>query len=209
AEVEDLERRSAAAVVRAPSEGLLYSLRVRPRDFVRLGDLLAEMADLGRVRVRSFVDEPELARFSAGAPVEVSWEGRPGRGGRGVGGEAPSKVVPLGARNVAEVLCTVENEPRDLLPNANVDVRIRVGERQGVLLLPRAALQAADRRFVYVVAKSSVGIGARLEQRDVKIGLVGADAAEGVSGLAEGERGALPGDVPLRDGLAVRPSESR
>ena len=30
------------------------------RDYVKTGDLLAEMADLHHVRVRAFIDEPEL-----------------------------------------------------------------------------------------------------------------------------------------------------
>jgi multidrug efflux pump subunit AcrA (membrane-fusion protein) len=210
AEVDDLEQRRAAAVMRAPAEGVLYSLRVHPHDYVRVGDLLAEMADLRRVRVRSFVDEPELSRFTSGAPVEVSWDGRPGRVWRGVAGDAPSQIVPLGVRSVGEVVCTVDNEPRELVPNANVDVRIRVADRHGVLVVPRAALHAAaERRYVFVVTGGGPGFAARLVERDVKIGIAGTNAAEVVGGLAEGDRVALPGDVPLRNGLAVRPGESR
>jgi len=59
-EVAGAGRQSRNGRIAAPANGTLYSLPVRAGDYVKLGDLLAEMADLRKVRVRAFIDEPEL-----------------------------------------------------------------------------------------------------------------------------------------------------
>ena len=47
--VAALEEKVRSATVTAPADGTLYSLPVRKGDFVKLGDVLAEMADLRQV----------------------------------------------------------------------------------------------------------------------------------------------------------------
>src|SRR6202789_2505605 len=61
-QVTALERKINSATVMAPTDGTLYSLPVRKGDFVKVGDILAEMADLRHVRVRAFVDRSEERR---------------------------------------------------------------------------------------------------------------------------------------------------
>src|SRR5205823_3552619 len=68
-EVAALELKVRDGHITAPADGTLYSLPVRPGDFVKAGDLLAEMADLHRVRVRAFVDEPEIGALRPDEPV--------------------------------------------------------------------------------------------------------------------------------------------
>ena len=54
------------ANISAPREGLVYSLPVRDGAFVNTGDLLVQVADLHKVRVRAFVDEPEIGKLHPG-----------------------------------------------------------------------------------------------------------------------------------------------
>src|ERR1700680_2901095 len=63
----------------APADGTLYSLPVKTSDFVKTGDLLAEMADLRKVRVRAFIDEPELGGLEPNEPVKITWDALPNR----------------------------------------------------------------------------------------------------------------------------------
>ncbi|HEV2232043.1 MAG TPA: HlyD family efflux transporter periplasmic adaptor subunit, partial [Terriglobia bacterium] len=55
-----LQHDVSSATVIAPLNGTLYSLPVHSGDYVQVGQVLAEMADLHYVRVRAFVDEPDL-----------------------------------------------------------------------------------------------------------------------------------------------------
>ena len=59
-EVAALQDKVRNGWITAPVDGTLYSQPAKAGDFVKLGDLLAEMADLHKVRVRVFIDEPEL-----------------------------------------------------------------------------------------------------------------------------------------------------
>lgn len=58
--------------VASPIAGMVYSLPVRQGNFVNTGDLLVQVADLHRVRVRTFVDEPEIGKLQKGQAVEVT-----------------------------------------------------------------------------------------------------------------------------------------
>jgi HlyD family secretion protein len=189
-----------SAQLAAPAAGTLYNLPVRAGDFLHTGDLLAEMADLTRVRVRVFVDEPELGGLEPGQPVEITWDAMPGRVWQGKTGEPPRAVQQRGSRFVGELLCSMDNSKSELLPNTNVNVVIRERERPGALTVPRAAVrQEGATRYVFVMD------GNTLRRRNVKTGIASASKFEVLEGLTEKDRVAIPGDVELRDGLEVRP----
>ena len=128
-EVKSLEEKVSSATVIAPSDGTLYSLPVRAGDYVKVGDVLAEMADLHHVRVRAFVDEPDLGWLEPGQEVQVNWDAKPGHTWSGRTEQIPKQVVARGTRSVGEVLCSVDNDKLELLPNVNVEVLIMVRER--------------------------------------------------------------------------------
>ena len=204
-QVAALEDKTRNGRISAPANGTLYSLPVRAGDYVKLGDLLAEMADLHKVRVRAFIDEPELGALEPNEPVKITWDALPNRTWVGKTEIIPKQVVARGARSVGELLCAVNNDKLELLPNTNVNVRINSRERLGVLAVPRGAVQAqGGQRYVFVVKKKQLGVGkSTLEKREIHVGVADATSYEVVSGLQEGEMVALPGDVDLRDGMDV------
>ncbi len=203
-EVASLEQKVQSSRVTAPVDGTLYSLPVHPGDFVKVGDLLAEMADLRTVRVRAFIDELELGALEPKQTVLITWDAAPDRSWQGKTEEIPKQVVMRGTRSVGELLCQVNNDPLKLLPNINVNVRINSRERQGVLAVPRAAVQFdGARRYVYVIQDAAF-TGSRLEKREIRVGVASAADYEVLSGLQGRERVALPGEVELKDGMEVR-----
>jgi HlyD family secretion protein len=197
-DVRSLEEKLLQARPTASASGTLFLLPVRARDFVHTGDVLAEVADLTRVRVRAFVDEPELGALEPGQVVEITWDAAPGHIWNGRTESVPHAVVSRGTRSVGEVLCSVENAKPELMPNTNVRVLIRVRERQNAVVVPRGAVRVeGNRRVVFVLE------GSRLRQREIRVGIASATKFEVLEGLKEGERVALPGEVILRDGLEV------
>ena len=182
----------------APISGALVSLPVHLRDFVHTGDLLAEVADLRQVRVRAYIDEPELGQLESNQAVEISWDALPGRNWTGHTESLPRQVVARGARNVGEVLCSISNEKMELIPNTTVDVRILLRARTNVLTVPRGAVEIdGARRFVYRVADG------RLHRTEIKVGIANATEYEVTGGLQQGDAVALPGGAPLRDNRSV------
>ena len=187
----------------APIDGTLYSFPVRQGDFVKVGDLLAEMADLHKVRVRAFVDEPEIGSLEPDLPVRITWDALPDRSWQGLTEAIPKQVVPRGSRSVGELLCSVHNDKLELLPNVNVNVRINSKERDNVLVVPRGTVASeAGKRYVFVV-KNGVGHDV-LEKREIQVGISDAEHYEVLSGLDIKDLIALPGDVDLRNGMRVK-----
>ena len=198
--VRDLEERMESAHGSAPFDGTLYSLPIRQGDFVKVGDLLAELADLHKVRIRAFIDEPELGQIDVNQSVEIFWDAHPDRVWSGRTEVLPKQVVTRGTRNVGELLCSVTNDRLDLLPNTTVDVRIHISERPEALVVPRGAVFIeGDRRFVYRVEDD------RLHRAFIKVGIANPTKIEVLSGLSQGDVVALPGEASLKENLRIIP----
>jgi HlyD family secretion protein len=202
---DSLEEKVRSATVVSETNGTLYSLPVHAGDFVKVGDTLAEMADLSHVRVRAFIDEPDLGLLEPSQSVDVTWDAKPGRTWTGLTEQVPKQVVARGMRSVGEVLCSIDNNQMELLPNTNVQVEIRVRERHNALVLPREAVRETSkgRRYVWVFD------GGRVHRREITVGVANASNYEVLSGLAEGERVAEPVDQRLKEGMEVQVREAQ
>jgi HlyD family secretion protein len=187
--------------VRAPFDGIVYSLPVKQGTFVQAGELLVQEADLSRVLVRAFVDEPDVGRLQPSQKVEVTWDALQGRTWAGTVSSVPSTVKQRGNRNVGEATCTIDNRDFRLLPNVNVGVTIVVAEQENVLTLQRDALHVDDSKpFVYQI------VDGHLKRQVVDISLQNLTRVEITSGLSPGDSVALPAEEskPLVDGAAVK-----
>jgi RND family efflux transporter MFP subunit len=201
----DLARqRLAAATVIAPADGVVYSLPVRRGHFVQRGDLLARVGNLDRMRVRVYVDEPELGRLAKDQEVAVTWDAQPGASWKGRVERLPSEVQALGTRNVGLVECTIANDGR-LLPNINVNVEIITQRTEAALTAPKEAVFTEpgaagkpEQRYVYVVE------GGRLQRRNVATGASTPSRIEIRSGLEESQVVVVPLEQKLAAGLRVR-----
>jgi HlyD family secretion protein len=186
--------------VRAPFDGIVYSLPVKDGAFVQAGELLLQEADLSRVLVRAFVDEPDVGRLQSGQKVEITWDALPGRTWTGNVSTVPSTVKLRGSRNVGEATCVVDNKDLRLLPNINVGVTIVIAEHSNVLTLQRDALRIDETKpYVFRVVDN------HLKRQAIEFSLQNLTRVEITSGLSEGDQVALPAeDKPLTDGAPVK-----
>jgi HlyD family secretion protein len=187
--------------VSSPFAGMAYNLPVRKDTFVAAGDLLVQVADLHKIRVRAFVDEPEIGRLQKGQPVEVAWDALPGRSWKGTIEYLPTNVVQHGTRMVGEVTCILDNADLKLLPNTNVSVAVIQDRHDNALTVPREAVrQDSDGKYVFQVVKG------QLKRRNVKTSVSNLTRVEITSGIPDDAVLAL-GAVnmqPLRDGMPVK-----
>ncbi len=187
--------------VRAPFDGVVYSLPVKQGGFVQAGDLLVQEADLSRVLARAFVDEPDIGRLRPGQEVEITWDALPNRTWTGTLNTVPSVVKLHSSRNVGEVTCVVDNHDLRLLPNVDVGVTIVIAQLDNVLTLERDALRADDGKpYVYRIVND------HLKRQPVEIALQNLTQVQITEGLAQGAEVALPAEEnkPLFDGAAVK-----
>ncbi|HTR65453.1 MAG TPA: efflux RND transporter periplasmic adaptor subunit [Terriglobales bacterium] len=186
----------------APFDGVVYALPVRLGAYVNPGDLVLQEADLSHVLVRTFVDEPDVARLAPGQKIELSWDAIPGRIWNGEVTTVPAEVKVRGTRNVGEVTCTVDNSDLKLLPNVNVSVTIVTGEHRGVLTVPREAIRQDDGKvFVYEINRNH-----ELERRNIQISIATLTRVEVTGGIEEHAIVALgsTNSKPLHTGLSVK-----
>ena len=202
AAVELARSRIAETIIRAPIPGVVYSLAARPGAYLSAGDLVANVGQVDRVRVRVYVDEPELGQIREGEPVTINWDALPGRSWEGAVERTPANIVPLGSRQVGEVLCTIENPGRVLLPGTNVDVHIRTDKVPNAFTIPKECLRRdANGVGVFVLR------GGRLAWQAVSTGASSVTRVQIRQGLAEGDEVVLPTDLILHPGEAVVPKQ--
>ena len=199
AELRAAEQSLESLVLRSPAAGTLFSLAAKTGDFLEYGSLAARIGRTDSVRVRVFVDEPDLGRITQGCIARISADAYPGREWDCRVETLATEVIQVGQRRVGEALCRAASPDRLLLPGLAVRVRVVTQRAEQVLSVPRAAvMHGGDRSFAWV---SEDG---RAVQRAVSLGVVGPVYAEIESGLAESDLLALPGDRSLVAGQRLR-----
>jgi HlyD family secretion protein len=188
------------ANVRAPFSGTVYLIKPSRTEYVNQGDLLIEMADLSKMQVRAYFDEPEIGKLRVGQPVTIQWDAEPDKSWHGYTARVPSTIIAYTTRNVGEVLVTIDDVDDDLLPNTNVRVTALVANEPDALNMPREALHTENGQdYVYVVR------GDTLHRTPVVIGNLNLTQVEIKRGLREGDVVALgsTNGQPVGDGVPI------
>jgi multidrug efflux pump subunit AcrA (membrane-fusion protein) len=172
---------------------------MKPGAYLNAGDLVAAIGDLSRVRVKVYVDEPDLGRVSRGMGVTITWDAKPGKQWTGAVDHTPTQIVALGTRQVGEVLCVIGNPDHELLPGTNINAEILAQTVNGALTIPKEAVQHSGAQ-----AGAFVLNGKSVAWKKIGQGLANTTRTQ-VDGLNEGDAVALPTEKPLKDGMLVDP----
>jgi HlyD family secretion protein len=128
------------------------------------GTVLMKMADLNLVQVRTLVDETDIGKIQQSQAATVTVDAFPNRPFHG----EVLKIEPQAQteQNVTmfPVLVRIDNRQGLLRPGMNAEVEIHVGEREGILTVPNAALRT--QRDVGSAAEV-LGLDAAKVQRDL------------------------------------------
>jgi HlyD family secretion protein len=185
---------------RAPFKGTVYSLPVSLSEYVHPGDVLFQMADLTKLQVRAYFDEPDLGGLHVGQSATILWDALPNRVWHGRILSMPSTIITYTTRNVGEVLLSVDDADGKLLPNTNVRVTVTEQSLGHVLTVPREALHSeGGKDYVYLLH------GNTLRRKQVTKGALNLTQVQIVSGLAENDTVALSttNGEPLAEGVPV------
>jgi HlyD family secretion protein len=164
-------------IIRAPSAGIILSIRGKVGEKVDTDRLLVEMSDLTNFKIRGTVDDDfsDHVKTGTGVYVRIDEEKLTGV----VGTVSPV----IRDRKIEFDVNLKESNHFRLRPNLNVNLEIVMAERDSVLRIANGpVLGRGDEHKVYVLT----GQGAEL--RDIKTGLRSEDFVEIVEGLKEGDR---------------------
>jgi HlyD family secretion protein len=194
------KQRLAQNVITSPMAGVVYDLPAREGAYLNAGDAVASVGKLDPVRVRVYVDEPEVGHIAPGEPVRITWDALPGKEWHGSVQKLPTEIVALGSRQVGQVLCTIDNPGRELIPGTNVNAFILTQVVRDALTIPRNAIRHDNGVGVYVLMSNNT-----VRWENVRTGVSEALRVEIVSGLKQGDAVAEATDQPLSPGEKVDP----
>ena len=187
--------------VHAPGSGTVYSIEVKPTQFVEEGKMLLQLADLRHEQVRAYFDEPEIGSLAVGQPIEIKWDARPGRIWKGHIERVPVTVIHLETRTVGEVLVAIDDPDGELLPDTNVTVTVTTSSEANALSIPREALHMENGRpYVFRIVNDE------LKRTPVATGVFNLTQVAILSGLKEGDwvaTGTTSGQ-PLQEGIPIK-----
>lgn len=191
----------AETTVRAPVEGTVYNLDVKPTQFIEEGKLMLQIADVHHERVIGYFDEPEIGNLAVGQAVLIKWDALPGKLWHGHIERVPTTIVRYTTRNVGEALISIDDADGRLLPDTNVTVTVTTSNQANALSIPREALHIENgKHFVFRVE------GEELKRTPVVIGAYNLTQVAILSGLNEGDwvaTGTSSGQ-PLQEGVPIK-----
>ena len=188
-----LEQQLHTESVLAPEAGIIYSLPVKPGSYVNKGVLLAQVYAPGKIKLRAYVDEPDLGRIAIGQAVVIEWDGMPNKQWTGRIEKPAEQVVALNNRSIGNVFCSVDGAPPELIPNLNVKVQITTAMKSNVLVIPRSAVIRQNGKTAVLMPE-----GERMVVKPIELGLVTSEQIEIVQGLNAGDTIVInPGEAKI------------
>jgi HlyD family secretion protein len=206
--VEEAEAARAAATqvieqsnVHAPFAGTVFSLPVTRFSYIEPGAEILQLADLSKLQVHAYFDEPEIGDLQLNNPVTIVWDAKPDLKFHGHIIRLPSSIIDYGTRRVGEVLISIDDSNGVLLPNISVVVTVVTQEVRHALTVPREALHIeGGRDYVYVVS------GGTLRRAPVEVGALNLTSVQILNGLKEHTVVALgtTNGAPISEGVPIR-----
>lgn len=186
--------------IRAPFAGLVDSVVVDIGDYVRLGEPVATLVDLSRVRIFAGVTAGEAARLERGLTARVSFADLGGR-------RFDATLMSVGrVASAGEGTYPIELwlEDADAAMRDGLVARIDLPDpsQEQVLLVPRTALLRRDGRPEAFVVQEEEGLSVA-RARAIRTGRNEGQWVEILDGLAEGDAVVVDGLFALENGSIV------
>jgi len=186
AALEDAQDALEAATMVAPFDGTVISTGAEVGDLVYSTTIVVTLADLSNLEVRAFVDETDISQVEIGQEVEITFDAFPGQQFQGQVLEVPLQGNLVQNILTYEVPVSLEGpEDVSLKPGMTANLKIVVGQRENVLLVPALAVQQGEEGNVVMVQDSPQEPAV---QTRVEVGLSDGLYVEVVRGLNEGDQ---------------------
>lgn len=151
------------------------------------------------VRVKAPISDQDLPYVKKGANAEISITALPGLVFQGRVSNVSTVVDQMSGSATVEI--TIPNLDHKLIPGMAASAKLTLEQKNDVIALPNAALFTNGSSKVLIVQD---GVA---HMKEIKLGLVGNDYTEVLSGLAGGEKAVTIGKERVSDGDKVNTIE--
>jgi multidrug efflux system membrane fusion protein len=191
--------------ITAPITGRVGLRLVDPGNYVTAADAtgLVVITQVDPISVIFTLSEdqlpPILGRLHLGARLKVeALDRNMTKIGQGWLATTDNQIDPT--TGTVKLRATFDNRAGSMFPNQFVNARLLLEEKQGVTLIPTAAVQRNSQvTYVYLIKPDST-----VTVRNITLGTSEGDESEVTSGLASGDRVVMTGVDKLQEGSKVR-----
>ncbi len=214
--LEEAQAALEAATMVAPFDGTVIDVGAKVGDLISSNIVVVTLADLSHLEVKAMVDETDISQVEIGQKAEITFDALSGKkfSGRVLSVPLQGKL----SQNIVtyEVPVSLEGaEDAPLKPGMTANLKITVGKKENVLLVPAMAVQYDEGLATVLVqddpdappAATNVEVGLSdgvyteivrgLNEGD-RVVMVFTPAEETGSPRAPGLRGVMPGGQPFR-----------
>jgi RND family efflux transporter MFP subunit len=204
ADVEETESKLELArahlqecLIKAPFDGTVTQVHVRPGDLATPRSPLIEMCNPDSLVVRFSVPEAHAAAMAGGLDVEAQLDALPTETFQGKVARVYPRLDPsMRTRTVEAKL----EGPGGLMPHQVARITVKLGSAEGATIVPAEALrETPDGKQVAFVVEDGTAV-----RRTVQIGIEQEQRVQILSGIQAGERVIVTGIEGLKDGASVR-----
>jgi membrane fusion protein (multidrug efflux system) len=200
AELTETEARIRNKRIQAPFGGMVGIRHVDLGDYVEPGDLIASLQDGTELDVDFTLPARFVPELHPGQPVEIQVDAFPGKSFVAAL-QALDSAVDAGTRNI--LLRARLQQHEGLLPGMFATLRLDLGKKETVVLVPESALTYSLQGDTVYVLEDAPGGGLTATARIVKPGETREGRIAIRSGLAAGERVVVSGQNKLFRGVKV------
>jgi len=196
ADADDARARIADRTIRAPLSGAVSLRTISPGTIVSVGDPIATVSDVSRIKLDFSVPETALGALRTGQPIEATSAAYPGETFTGTIATIDPVIDP--ATRALMVRAVLPNPGMRLKPGMLMEVAVQSAERTALAVPELSVIGEGATRYVYVV-----GADGKVKRTDVTTGMRDNGLIE-VTGLAPTNRVVTEGVIKVADGVEVR-----
>jgi HlyD family secretion protein len=185
ADLEEAQAALEAATMVAPFDGTVIDVGAEVGDLVSSSIVVVTLADLSHLEVKALVDETDISQVEIGQEAEITFDALPGK--RFSGRVLSVPLQGTLSQNIVtyEVPVSLEGtEGVTLKAGMTANLKITVGKRENVLLVPAMAVQYEEGLPTVLVQDNP---NASPAATNVEAGLSDGTHTEIVRGLNEGD----------------------
>ncbi|WP_235980020.1 efflux RND transporter periplasmic adaptor subunit [Croceibacterium atlanticum] len=196
ANADDARARIADRTIRAPLTGAVSLRTISPGTIVSVGDAIATVSDLSRIKLDFSVPETALGSLRAGQPITVTSAAFPGETFTGTVSVIDPVIDP--ATRALLVRAILPNPGARLKPGMLLEVAVQSARRSALAVPELSIVGEGQDRFVYVV-----GADGKVKRTNVQTGMRDNGVIE-IIGLAPTNRVVTEGVIKVADGIEVQ-----